>query len=607
MARRRRRNRNQAQKSVPISGNIYRIIQSGQNIISDFSEINSGEPIFGGIVGFPSQTDEEMVKRYMEAFTIAKAENVPQVQSGLSTLNLLPEPMQDNIAPYPDYGVDYLKSLASEHLAVKMIINVRTNDILSFSTPSQQPWKRGWKIIMRNAALQPTDEDLRDIQAAQMFLEMGGIEYGRDVFKRDLYGSYSFPNFLSGLIRDTYTYDAMSIFTFRDQQKRVRQFSLFPAEQIRLALLTYSTVQDGKVIEHLGGYKNDPSRFAVALTETGQPGRSFTREELYYYRRNVRNQPRNPGYGYSEVAQALDLIQTVTHAVETNKNVFDRNSIPLSYLKMKGGWTNKQFAFVQRYFQNVVRNRQFAYSIPAFKIPKDGDIELGQVSNEIRKAAYTELWNMTLAAFSVVCGIPHTRLGYSMSGEVRQPKENPAHEEQNRDYGLIVLLSHIETVINEALIQQRWPRLMFAFTSKNPDEDARAYEARYNSMFYGERRAANDLQPYSSAVFDALTRFDESLQKLSPEVRNDPELMRLARASVILEVMPADPALAGVAQTILSQVMGGEAAPGGDQAEAPVGARISNKKDPVRSREHGHQPGVRRDSRKEKDRAEPSK
>ncbi len=608
MSRRRKRNRNHSGNGLPISQSVYQAILNGR-VATNPNFLNEGQGTPNGIVGFGAENpfDEEVVKAYFEQFSALKAQPIPQVQTGLNTLSLLPEPTQDNIVPYPDLSTSFLKDISRNHLAVHMIINMRTTDVLSFASPSQQVWKRGWRIMMRNAALQPTPQDLRDIQDAQSFLEMGGLEYGRDIFARNEYGSFNFSNLLAGMVRDTLTFDGIALYTVRGSGGLVKQFGLFPAEQIRLAQRTYvSTNGEGQTLEHIGGYKGNPKLYAVAVTDTNQVGQAFTRKELYYYRRNVRNEPNNPGYGYSEIAQALSLIESITNAIETNRGVFNRNSIPLAYLKLKGNWNPKQFSFVQRYFQAIARNPQFAYTIPAFKVPAEGDIEVDEISSEIRKAAYTELWNMTFAALSVCYGIPHTRFGYSISGEVKQPKEMPAHHEQNRDFGLIVLLNHLETVINEALIQQRWPRLMFGFTSKTPDEDARGYESRYNSMSYNERRSENDLPSYAEGVIQKIQDFAEMIKKLPPEIRDDAGLMRLAKAGLVLEIMPADPALAGIAQTILSQVVAMEAdkTPDKGSIPKPKGARISNKKDPASSRDHGHLPGVRRDSRKEKEDAE---
>jgi hypothetical protein len=87
-----------------------------------------------------------------------------------------------------------------------------------------------------------------------------------------------------------------------------------------------------------------------------------------------------------------------------------------------------------------------------------------------------------------------------------------------------------------------------------------------------ERRALNDQEPL------------ESLGKSGEEKK-------------ILRIMgqaPVDPALTGVFQSIVQAVLN----PGTGGGEN--GAAFDHKKDPARAEDHGHQSGVRRDSRGEK-------
>jgi hypothetical protein len=60
--------------------------------------------------------------------------------------------------------------------------------------------------------------------------------------------------------------------------------------------------------------------------------------------------------------------------------------------------------------------------------------------------------------------------------------------------------------------------------------------------------------------------------------------------------------MAGVYQSALTVVMG----PTKEGPDGEPGARMTSKKDPARSQDHGHQSGVRRDSASETQKAEPT-
>ncbi len=251
------------------------------------------------------------------------------------------------------------------------------------------------------------------------------------------------------------------------------------------------------------------------------------------------------------------------------------NSIPNGILMLKGmGWNQKQLDVLARIWTNMKSGVTKQWALPAVAVPKDGEMEILDLSRmKGLEAYYQDFMNMVAGAFCAVYKFPVQRLGYRISGArdpTRMPQESQGLVDET-DPGLPVLLGQLETPINEYLLWSRWPHLKFGFTGKNPKEDAREYEERSLARTVKERRASADLPSLASEA--------------PKEFKDVAELMDLC---------PTDPALAGVYQALVAAKLAAKA--GADKGPEAV---MSRKVDAARSEEHGATSGVRRDSAKE--------
>jgi hypothetical protein len=497
-------------------------------------------------------------------------------------MNFLPDPANYGLMSWPGIQPESLRKIARENIVPQMVMRSRVTDLRRYSSLSTHPWSPGWKIVLREADATPSKQDKEDIKEAEYFIANCSRESvytnPRD---RDAHAILPFEGFLCGMADDTFTFDGWSIWTDRDRVGRVRSFANLPAGLIRLAL-------------PMRGYRDDPDLFAALIDETNTPVKAFTRDEMTWRIRNVRNDPAVLGYGWSESEIAILLVQAFQGGIQLNTETFSRNSIPNGMMVLKGDyWQQEQIDALMREWTNMKRGLSKMWGLPVIAVPEDGEIEIMPFMDlkgqEIR---YKDHLNLMAGVYCAISQFPIARLGMFASGGSRdnKPVADSAVEIQGvDDPGLPALLTFIENTINEYLLQPNWPKLKIVFMNKNPKEDARSYEAKKLARTWAEARALVDLPP---------------LMKIAPSWSKP--MME------IMEACPEDPSKAGVFQalaiTMLEDKLGindqpeGEGGPSGSGdggKTATPGAPFPSKKDPAKSQAHGHRAGVRRSSRKE--------
>lgn len=496
-----------------------------------------------------------------------KALALPPEMMSFATYSVMPETHNGGVINWPGLPPDSLRKIVRENLAPQTIINMRVDDCLRYAQRSTHPWKPGWRIKMRKGFDVPDAQIKDDIQDACDFIENCNIET-TDARKRDDRGYQDFPTFLAELIRDTLTYDGMAVYTDCDLNGRVKAFKTLTCYNIRLCLPP--------------GYREQPGIFAVAVDDTGEVIHEFSRYDLIWRRRNPRPDADIFGYGYPEVEQAIRLIQAFQNAMDMNADTFTRNSIPNGFVVVKGAMNQKQLDILSRIWINLKRGITKQWAFPVIPVPKDGDIEVKDLSRlKDMDVYYADFMNMVAGLFCALYRFPVKRLGYHISGKSQDNSpETPstaAPTIEDYDPYISVLLGHVESLMNSYILWSRWKHLQFEFTGKSPKEDAREYEATVLACTEDERRALSDQPPL------------ESLGK-------DEDMKKLLR---LMGHAPVDPAMGGIYQSAIQAVYGKPAGDGEGGKQDTPGAAMTHKKDPARAEDHGHMSGVRRQSAKE--------
>jgi hypothetical protein len=498
----------------------------------------------------------------------ARASGAPDLQP-YGKISIMPQTYTDGILQWQGIQPEMLLKIATDHLVIKAVVQQRIADVLRYANYATHPWKPGWKIEMREGSDSPSDQDKKEIQDMAQFISncADGV---KDARERDARHYRPLRNFLAAVVRDRFRYDFVSVWTDTDASGKVRGFKAMPADRIRY------TVREG--------FRGDPAVFAVALDDGGRVMQAFNRRELFTVVYNERTDVDAMGYGYSETEMTWRIVRAFTDAFEMNADVFNKNAIPNGIL-MATGYNNKHVDALSQIWANLKKGTSKQWALPAIGVPKDGKLEILDLSRLKDNDVYFEnFMNMLAGVYCAIVGFPVDRLGYNTSG--KGPDNKPETDTTSgtivdiADPGLPPLLSYIEDFINEYIVWTRNPKLQFRFQGKNPKEDARAYEAKMQAATYGERRALSDLPP---------------LQSLA-KGKEQKEL------AALMDLCPSDANMAPVWQNLVSAHLAAKQEAEAPQ-EKPPGARMTEKKDPAKSEAHGHTSGVRRDSKKESKKA----
>lgn len=510
---------------------------------------------------FVAKGGDDIAEKY-EKYLAKSGVSIPPSMQSFVTMSYMPDLSNSGVVQWQGIPPESLSKMAQENVTPQMIIGMRIADVLSFSSLSHKSWKRGFRIEPRDTTAGKNKDIAKDILEAENFILNCNMEFSGP--ERDAAGYTSFRQFLATLTRTSLTYDGMAIWTDRnDEDGKILAFKCLDAGSIRMTLPS--------------GYQGDPKIFAVAVDKTGTIIHTFKRSELVWYVRNPSANPDMYGYGLPEIQIGVRLIQGFQNALDLNVDTFNRNKVPNGMLLLKGvGWTQRQLDVLGRLWTNMKAGVTKSWTLPALAVPKDGDIDILDLTDiKGKEAYYQDLMNMTIGAFCTIFRFPPHRLGYKISGK------GPDSELQNQaatdridqeDIGKEELLDHIELVINEYILWQRYPHLMFSFTGKNPKEDAREYEERKLSMNMKERRAMVGLKS-----------FKDSIPK---DATNRAKLIEMAE---LMDAAPVDPSLTGIYQSVIS-----------GQSEGLSGARMTSNIDPAESESHGAISGVRRHNNDEK-------
>jgi len=492
---------------------------------------------------------------------------VPPAMQSYSSMSYQPEQYTSGTLTWPGIPPQSISKIVQDNLAPQLILGMRVDDVLSYAQHSTQPWKPGWSIEPRWSGMEVSKAMRKNIREAEEFIMNSSIDI-KDPMSRVKKQLMGFQEMLAAMTRDSLTYDGIALWTERDRQGKIISYKPLPAGNIRL-------------VDPLTGYQGDKEIFAVAIDELGNVMHTFKHDDLWWYVRNPRLDVGVHQYGYSEIEVGIRMIQGYSNALGLNLDKFNKSATPNGILKLSGAWNQRQLDFMNRLWMNLKRGMTKSWVLPVVRLPDEGDIELMDLSAiSGMETLYGDFINMLMGGFCAVYRFPPHRLGYRTSGmqgdNAKTTDTNKDSIVDNTDIGLIALLTHFENVLNDALIWSRWPDLKFHFQGKNPREDARQYEAQYQAMTYGERRAAAGQLP---------------LRDIAPTS----ELKDIAD---ILSMAPGDPAYGSIYQTALSaKGLGGQArqSPG----QGPVNPEIQPKRDPQKGVDHGHEAGVRRETRRD--------
>lgn len=508
-------------------------------------------------------SDEEIIKSRISLIKKNKMGPMNLSQSFLdhppnifnyANISVVPEKSLSEIMPKPGLPFETIERWAQVNLAPIILINTRVDDILRYSQYSDQSWKPGWRIVLENEALAPSDQEKEEIELAKRFIHHSNIYTTNGdsitMYEKNL---LYFPEFLARITRDSLTYDGISIWTQRNENNMIEAYAPFPTSMIRL-------VRDGV-------FEGEEDVVAVACNPTGEVVNTFKRNQFIWYVRNPQNSPNAFNYGMSEIEYGSRLIDSFQQAFQLNASTFTANATPYGMLVLKGlvGANRNLTDILAREWMNAKRGLSKGWALPLVSLPKEAEIEVLDMSGiKGSEARYQDHMNMSFSLFCALYRMPASRFGFRASGNGPVPKSLDPKEDSldTEDTGRIVLLGHLQTLIDKYIIKANWPNLKFQFCGISPKEDAREFQTRENAKTWGERRKSVDMPPLASL------EISEELKPLAE----------------ILDLMPVDPGLTGAFQSLASIYLGGKL------NAKKENATFHSPRDPAEAIEHGAPP-----------------
>ena len=189
-------------------------------------------------------SDEEIIKSRINLIKKNKMGPMNLSQSFLdhppnifnyANISVVPEKSLSEIMPKPGLPFETIERWAQVNLAPIILINTRVDDVLRYSQYSDQSWKPGWRIVLENEALAPSDQEKEEIELAKRFIHHSNIYTTNGdsitMYEKNL---LYFPEFLARITRDSLTYDGISIWTQRNENNMIEAYAPFPTSMIRL-------------------------------------------------------------------------------------------------------------------------------------------------------------------------------------------------------------------------------------------------------------------------------------------------------------------------------------------------------------------------------------
>lgn len=378
------------------------------------------------------------------------------------------------------YGT--LKAIFFRTPVVAALIQLRINQIASFSSVSHDRYSLGFRIKARDTEKESTPAERKWAQQCETLLMRTGVTdnpRGRD----------NMEEFLRKLAWDTLIYDQMCFEIVPNKKGIPAEWYAIDASTIRIA--DTASLQMNEDLDKTVRYVQIYDQMIIA---------EYTQEELCFGIRNPRSDLRAYNYGVSELEIMMQTVTSMLWAWEYNQRAFSQGSVHKGILNFKGAVPEKQMKAFQRHWYTMLSGVENAWRTPITNAEDLQWISMHQSSRDMEYNAWMDF------LIKVVCSIYQTdpvelNFKYGNAGQKSTMNEQSNREKitESRERGLRPLLRFMATQINQHIIWPMNENFEFAFVgldSKTQDEVADLNQKRVKTFrTVDELRAEDDLPP----------------------------------------------------------------------------------------------------------------
>ena len=380
---------------------------------------------------------------------------------------------------------EMLRQMAMRTAPVGAILQVRVNQVATFSDPQVDRHEMGYVVKMRDPKAKATPAAQKRIQELTNLVHTCGTPgYGQD----------HFDTFLRKITWDSLVYDGFAAeLVPRQDGKGPVYWQAVDAATIRLAADAQQPRMDMNGMKDMqsigigqqppqamgwqGAYDGVRQMLTVNMPDgsqqhakyvqimEGMVRSSFADSELMYGIRNPRTNVYNNGYGVSELETMVTIVTAYLWAEQFNMTNFTSAALPRGILNIKGELTEKQLQAFRREWVNLISGVTNSNKTPVINADDINYIPLNNSNNDMQ---FTQWMQFLVRILSSLYLIDPFEINFDMSKGLDQT--NPLFEGNNeaklrasKERGLHPLLKCIARNLNHSIFHLLDPDFSFAF------------------------------------------------------------------------------------------------------------------------------------------------
>ena len=386
---------------------------------------------------------------------------------------------------------DSLRRMVDRTPVLGAAVFTRIRQIQRFCRPEHGD-DPGFRIRHRDPDHEPDGDEKTSIEALTKFLSNCGWEWNprrRKAMRRD-----NFAHFMSKLVRDSLTLDALSIETEQRNDKAKGIDGLYAVDGSTIRLCTEE------------GYEGDDAVFALQVAQ-GQIATAYTYEDLIYEPRNVRTDILSGGYGLSEVELMVQVVTGFLNAMSYNIAGFDRNQIPKGMLHLSGNFAERDLNSFKRYWNSMVTGVNNAWTLPVM-VSQDQESKAAfeRFGVDHDEMAFSRWMTFLVSMICALFGMAPEEINFESFAANKSSLSGSDTNEKltsSRDNGLLTLLAYFESTFTDFIVADFSDKYLFEWTGLKQEDPAVTNDWRKLTLTLNEGRQSLNLDPLDGALGDA--------------------------------------------------------------------------------------------------------
>ena len=375
-------------------------------------------------------------------------------------------------------GFEALRLMVNQTPILNGIVMERIRQIQRFMRRAEQDNQPGFELRHRIKEHAITKDERKETDALTRFFLNCGWEfhpYDRKKLARD-----TFAGFVSKIVRDTLTMDAMPIELERTRDRRgIHGFYAIDGATIRLC---------GEQ-----GYEGDDEIKYVQVVQ-GIPVTTYTLEEMLYEIRNPRTNVEIMGYGYGETEMLVRCVTGFLNAMTLNLRGFDQNYIPKGLLTIFGNYNEEQLIYFKQQWNAMVAGVNNAWTLPVLASPnRQAGATYTPFNVQFNEMYFSKWMTFLVSIICAIYGMGPDEINFesfsARSGGIGTGNDTGEKLAASKEKGLEPVLNFLETIFTGYFLLEFTDKYVFRVTGLHPRDEARDAEYKKLALTVDEVRA----------------------------------------------------------------------------------------------------------------------